>query len=180
MRIISGSLRGKSLLSPDCDKTRPTSEKVKEALFSSVQFELSGAVCLDLFAGSGQLGLEALSRGAKFCYFVECDRENAEVIKANISKCNLEEKSSLKIQDARTFCRKIDVDFDMIFLDPPYKLGLLTEVLPNLSERIRPHGKIICEHESSLNLPEEIGNAKIHKTYKYGIVNVTTYMGKSD
>lgn len=174
MRVITGTARGRKLLSP-IEVTRPTSEKVKEAIFSSIQFELIAANVLDLFAGSGQLGIEALSRGAKFAQFVDADRENIEIIRKNIENCGFESVSKVALADARTFLRKIGDKFNFAFLDPPYGRGLLNDVLPLVSEIMLPGGKVICEHEKEFKF-EDYGSLKIFKTYSYGKVIVTTFI----
>jgi 16S rRNA (guanine(966)-N(2))-methyltransferase RsmD len=154
MRVISGTARGRSLLSPANVNTRPTSEKVKEAIFSSLQGDLPGAVVLDLFSGSGQLGIESLSRGADFAYFVECERQNFDVVKKNVENCAFGEKSRLYNMDARLFLKRNDLKFDIVFLDPPYGFGLLDEVLPLLSPLMNPGGIVVCEHEGEWFLDE--------------------------
>ncbi|MDR0920321.1 MAG: 16S rRNA (guanine(966)-N(2))-methyltransferase RsmD [Oscillospiraceae bacterium] len=188
MRVISGLARGKNLLSPTNENIRPTSEKVKEAVFSSIQFDLPDAVVLDLFAGSGQLGIEALSRGAKFAYFTECDRGNFEIIKKNISACSFGDKSKIFNTDARLFVKKNEQKFDIIFLDPPYGFGLIPEILPYLPPLLKDGGKIVCEHEgldfgnevldfsglSSANSEQDLQeNLKVFKEHKYGKVYIT-------
>jgi 16S rRNA (guanine(966)-N(2))-methyltransferase RsmD len=189
MRVISGAARGRSLLSPANLNTRPTSEKVKEAIFSSIQGELPGAVVLDLFSGSGQLGIEALSRGADFAYFVECERKNFDIVKKNVETCLFGEKSRLYNMDARLFLKRNDLKIDIAFLDPPYGFGLLDEVLPLLLPIMNPGGIVVCEHEGEWFLNENVvsrdsetvlkdsentpNNFKIYKQKKYGKVNIT-------
>jgi 16S rRNA (guanine(966)-N(2))-methyltransferase RsmD len=202
MRVISGLARGRILLSPGVVNTRPTSEKVKEAIFSSLQGDLPEAVVLDLFSGSGQLGIEALSRGADFAYFAECERQNFDIVKKNVSSCGFGEKSKLFCLDARLFLKRVDTKFDIAFLDPPYGLGLLNEVLPLLHPLMNDDGIVICEHGGdggeiegaslengtmsfsvknsdniSENLPqkdtEKLYNFTVYRQKKYGKVHIT-------
>ena len=124
MRVISGSARGLKLVSPEGIKTRPTLDRVKEALFSMLYPYLSGALILDLFAGSGALGIEALSRGADKSYFIDNSGEAISCIKSNISAAKFAEASVVIKTDAIEFLKNCNQKFDIIFLDPPYANGL--------------------------------------------------------
>ena len=127
MRIITGKARGVKLLTLDGLDTRPTSERSKEAIFSMLQFEISGRVVLDLFAGSGQMGLEALSRGASRVYLVDRSRGAYDIIKKNIEKSRLSDGCVALCEDSISFLKKQGgaEAFDIVFLDPPYATDLI-------------------------------------------------------
>ena len=152
MRIITGSAKGIRLVTLEGDATRPTSERAKEALFSMIQFDIEGRRVLDLFAGSGQLGLEALSRGAEFCMFTDSSPEAIAIVRKNIEKTRFSDKSKASIADYRNFLRKSEVreGFDIIFLDPPYASESLTDALVHLSKtRLMKRGcLLVCESEN--------------------------------
>ena len=123
MRIITGTAKGKHLLSLEGNATRPTSERIKEAIFSSIQFDIEGRRVLDLFAGSGQMGLEALSRGAVSAMFVDSSREAIEIVKDNVRSTGFEKESKHTVSDWRNFIRKASgrgERYDLVFVDPPY------------------------------------------------------------
>lgn len=152
MRIITGSAKGTKLLAPQGLTTRPTSECAKEALFSMIQFDLEGRHILDLFAGSGQLALEALSRGAASAVLVDQEKEAVNVIKANAQKAHLFDRCRLLCTDFRAFLRTTagKESFDIVFLDPPYKENWLDEILGKLDADHFLHfgSLVVCESES--------------------------------
>ena len=130
MRIITGSARGARLVAPKGETTRPTSERAKEAIFSVLQFEVQGKRVLDLFAGSGQMGLEAVSRGASFALFIDSSREALACVRANIAKTRAEDRCECRLCDALDFLRGTPTKpFDLVFLDPPYKAEVLVPAL---------------------------------------------------
>ena len=133
MRIISGSARGRRLKELQGMDTRPTTDKVKEALFNIIQFEIEGRRVLDLFGGTGQLGLEALSRGAEHCTFTEQRREAAALIRENIKACGFQDRTHVVQGDAISFLSGCREKFDLIFLDPPYQTQLLEQTLELLT-----------------------------------------------
>lgn len=149
LKIITGTAKGKVLKTLEGDATRPTSERIKEALFSSIQFDVEGRRALDLFAGCGQLGLESLSRGASSCVFIDSSREAMDVIKTNAQKTNLEGKCRYLVSDAKNYIRKASGKelFDLVFIDPPYALECCSEVMRNLISRsLLENGAIVvCE-----------------------------------
>ncbi len=150
MRIIGGERRGKKLLTPTGMDTRPTLDRVKQRMFDSIQFEIEGKVVLDLFAGSGQLGLEALSRGAAFCHFNDMDRNAALTVQKNITACAFEKKSSVTCNlynDCVTICKRKGLRFSLVLLDPPYQQGLLSAALAKLmdAEILEEDALVICE-----------------------------------
>ena len=125
MRVITGTARGRRLITLAGDTVRPTSSRVKEALFSILQFELEGRRVLDLFAGSGQLGIEALSRGAKSCTFVDASRESLGVTEKNLDSTGLRASAKTVLSDAVAYLDRTDAVYDVVFIDPPYRAGLL-------------------------------------------------------
>lgn len=153
MRIISGKYKGRSIDGYNIDGTRPTMDRVKESLFAILQNKLSNSICLDLFAGSGNLGLEALSNGAKECYFVDNNRIAIEKIKKNIQTIKIEEKTIVIHDDfikALQNLKKDNIKFDLIFLDPPYKDNLINVAIKliNESDILNNDGYIVCEFEN--------------------------------
>ena len=175
MRVITGSARGRRLATLEGEEiTRPTSQSTKEALFSSIQFELEGKRVLDLFAGCGQLGIEALSRGAVFCTFVENNRQAYIIVEQNIKTCNMEDMSSLVFSDAVSFLNRKGT-YDIAFLDPPYNKGLIDDCLNLLSQRMSEEGVIICETARNEELPEKAGDFSITRERSYGKTKLTYY-----
>ncbi len=175
MRIITGSARGRRLITPEGLDVRPTPEKVKEALFSALQFDIEGRRILDLFAGSGQLGIEALSRGAACATFVDSSPVSIKTIEKNLSSSSLTENAKVVKTDYSTFCASSRDTFDIVFLDPPYDKGLLLPAIKSVLPLISDYGIIICEHPPHVELPQEIGGFAINRTYRYGKINVTVY-----
>ncbi len=175
MRVITGSARGMSLKTLEGLTTRPTSEKVKEAVFSALQFEIEGRRVLDLFAGSGQLGIEALSRGAESAVFVDSDKNAAAVIKENVTKTKFTEKSHIVHMDSFSFLRMNVKKFDIVFLDPPYAAGVLDRALEQVSDFIAPGGVAVCEYPSENQPPKLPEGLSEHKIYKYSRTSVAIY-----
>lgn len=181
MRIITGIAKGTKLFTLEGDATRPTSERAKEALFSMLQFDIEGRRVLDLFAGSGQLGLEAISRGAHFCTFVDSSAEAIGIVKKNIEKTHFGDKTKTQIADYRNFLRKSDgrEGYDIIFLDPPYASGALIDALVRLyrTELMHKGCLIVCESESADGgvFEKEPGLSEMYVSVKengYGRVNI--------
>jgi len=176
MRIISGTRRGKKLLSLEGENTRPTLERVKQAFFSAIQFEIAGKTVLDLFSGSGQLGLEALSRGASFCFFNDMSVDACKIIEKNIISCDFSKISQLTCK-SYVDCVKIisnrNTKVSLVFLDPPYSNGLVTSSLELLDEHnILDNGAIIvCE--SAMNDNIEHPSFTLRKQYNYSNIKVT-------
>ncbi len=175
MRVITGSARGCRLETLSGEATRPTAERVKEGLFSAIQFDLPGRRVLDLFAGSGQLGIEALSRGAQSCVFLDRSQQAAEIIRRNLQKCKLFPQAQVLTADATDFLRRTRDTFDVIFLDPPYESGLLLPCLTDAAEHLSPGGLIVCETDQAEQLPETIGHCRLHRTHRYGRVHIAIY-----
>ncbi len=176
MRVITGSARGKRLVTvPGNDIVRPTGEKVKEALFSSIQFDIEGRRVLDLFAGSGQLGIEALSRGAESATFVDCNDASLKALKQNLESTALMPFATVFKSDYVTFALRCSQEFDIAFLDPPYKAGILEDALQKVIPLMSDYGTVFCEHPTEICLPEKINGFYISKIYKYGKTAVTVY-----
>lgn len=173
MRVITGSARGKRLETAEGLFVRPTSQRVKEAEFSIIQFHIADARVLDLFAGSGQLGIEALSRGARRAVFVESDRRVAEILRRNLKNTGLSERADLRLSDALSFLELSDEIFDLVFLDPPYGKGLIQRALPLLCDKIADGGILLCESLSSEILPEREGKLFKYREYRYGRTKLT-------
>ena len=175
MRVITGTARGKRLRTLEGIDVRPTTDKVKEAIFSIIQFDLPEARVLDLFAGSGQLGIEALSRGAKGCVFVEQSRSAIAVTRENVENCGFTERSRIVNMNALDYLRSAP-EFDIALLDPPYSKGLIAEALPLLEPKMSQSGIVVCEHEATCELPDRVGRLVKKKEYSYGkTVALTTY-----
>lgn len=176
MRVITGSARGRRLISPEGYDVRPTTDKVKESIFNIIQFDLPGACVLDLFAGSGQLGIEALSRGAEKAVFIDNSRKSLEVIKSNIELCRFSSMSQVLFSDSLVFIKNTDLKFDIVFLDPPYKKELCNKALPDISRCLNPGAIIICETQNDEILPsDDIGDIYFDKEYCYSAIKLTVF-----
>lgn len=175
MRVITGSCRGKKLKTLESLDTRPTSDMVKEAVFSVIQFDVPGSSVLDLFAGSGQLGIEALSRGASHCVFVDKNPAAAAVIKENISDCGLNGQARVLNMDSIEYLKAAKSGLDIVFIDPPYRSGLVQKALEDITPKLAPGAIVVCEHEKELTLDDEYNELKLHKRYKYGKIAVTVF-----
>ncbi len=175
MRVITGSARGARLLAPEGLQTRPTSDMAKEAIFSILHFDLEQAMVLDLFAGSGQLGIEALSRGAKFAVFVDRSREAQEVIRKNLAATKLSSQARVAAMEAEAYLSGCKERFDIALLDPPYDSGLLDRVLAQVADRMNGNGIIVCEMEKNAPLPTQTGTFSLAKEYRYGKAKIVTY-----
>ena len=175
MRIISGSAKGRRLKTLSGEDVRPTTDKVKEAIFSAIQFDIEGRRFLDLFAGSGQMGLEAISRGAQTAVLVDSSQQSVKVCKENADSVGFTDNCRVVCSDAVSFLNLTDDIFDIAFLDPPYAAGLLEKCLKLVCNRMSEYGTVICEHPKEVILPECVGDFKVFKKYRYGKINVTTY-----
>ena len=175
MRIITGSARGAKLSTLEGEDVRPTTDRVKQALFNIVQFQIEGRNVLDLFAGSGQLGLEAVSRGAKCAVLVDTAQDAINVISANVHHTNLTSKVKIVHMDYASYLMKQDMLFDLAFLDPPYHKEILEKALPLTAEVMNEGGIIVCEHAADEPVPEEAGDFVKRRTYQYGKIMLTVY-----
>lgn len=175
MRVITGQARGRKLKTVEGLDVRPTADKVKQAIFSSIAFEVEGANVVDLFCGSGQMGIEALSRGAQFCIFVDSSRKSHEVTKENLTTTGLMKNSRIVLTDCISFLKSTKEKFDIVFMDPPYLKGYLQEILPLVIDKMRESGVIFAEHDRNDTLPEVIGEFELKKQYNYGRISVSAY-----
>lgn len=176
MRVITGTARGTRLTTvAGNDIVRPTPEKIKEAIFSAIQFDIEGRRVLDLFAGCGQLGIEALSRGAESAVFVDTSEISLNVVKENLKATRLDEKAITVRSDYETYLARCNDTFDIAFLDPPYKAGFLNKALGLTAKVMSSYGIIICEHPTDIELPQTVDGFKIAKNYKFGNIIVTLY-----
>lgn len=175
MRIITGQLRGRILQTLEGEDTRPTAQRVKEGLFSAIQFDIEGRKVLDLFAGSGQLGIEALSRGAANCVFVDRNPEAAAVIRRNLTENGLAAVSRVLTQDAASYLAHLREAFDLVFLDPPYAAGLLEPTLQAVAPHLAEGGIVVCESDRELDMPDRAGALGLYRSYRYGRVVIWLY-----
>lgn len=175
MRVITGTARGRKLATLEGADVRPTTDMVKEAMFSIIQFEMEGARVLDLFCGSGQLGIEALSRGAAYCTFVDSARASLEVTRRNLQTTGLDKNCKVAAMDAVAFLENSRDTFDIALLDPPYSKGLAEKTLPLLAQRMSPTGVIICETAIKDDLPQTLEGLPRCKSYRYGKIKLTAY-----
>lgn len=169
MRVISGLYKGRNLKGFDIDGTRPTMDRVKESVFSSIQNYIDESVVLDLFSGSGNLGIEALSNGASMCYFVDKNKIAINTIKENIDMLNITNYKLINDDYMNALNSFIDkIKFDLIFLDPPYKLNCIDNIIRFIldNDLLNNNGLIICEYDSEIN--KEYEELKIIKDKKYG------------
>ena len=180
MRVIAGSAKGRKLKTLEGLDVRPTTDKVKEAIFSAIQFDLPGAVVLDLFAGSGQMGIEALSRGAETAVFVDRSARSLQMTKENLESVQLAAQAQLHQAEAQSFLQTTAMQFDIAILDPPYRKGFHEKLLPLLAGPMADEGIVICEHETGLEMPETVGVLEQKKQKKYGAITVTTYVCRKD
>ena len=181
MRVVAGTARGVSLKTPEGLKTRPTADRVKEAMFSILHFDLPGAKVLDLFGGTGQLGIEALSRGAKSCVFVDENDKACNLIRENLKRTKFESKAKVIRGDYLQFLRTTADKFDVILLDPPYAevflencLNLITEI-----DILQSDGIIVTERPLEKELSLNFEGYSRSKDYKYGKTVVTLYRKNS-
>lgn len=177
MRVIAGTYKGRKLESPENYDIRPTTDKAKEALFSILYNEIPGARVLDLFAGSGALGIEALSRGAAECVFVDHSRQSIGLVKRNLAACKVEEPARVIAGDYRKVLAGLGGSFDVILMDPPYGQGLLEDAFDLIRQQglLADDGVIVCEHRKEEDLPEEICGFEKEKERRYGIVKLSIY-----
>ena len=183
MRVIAGEARGRRLEAlPGTDVTRPTLSQVKEAMFSIVQFDLPGARVLDLYAGSGQLGIEALSRGAERCTFVDLRKEAVGIIRENLSLTGFSDRATVVQGDYLAFLTRCRETFDVIFLDPPYGSGMLEKALETITtiDIVSENGIIVCENGSTVGWPAVRAPYRLQKEYRYGKIRTALYRRQAD
>ena len=177
MRVITGKARGVQLKTPEGMLTRPTADRVKEALFSIINFDLPGAAVLDLFGGTGQLGIEALSRGANSAVFVDQREDACKIIRENLRRTKLESQGRVVRSDYLDYLRRSREKFDIILLDPPYAEVFLENALKCITEIdiLKSEGIIVAERPVEKELPFEFEGFTRSKDYKYGKTLLTIY-----
>ncbi|MDK8194673.1 16S rRNA (guanine(966)-N(2))-methyltransferase RsmD [Paenibacillus sp. UMB7766-LJ446] len=180
MRVVSGSAKGRPLKAVPGTGTRPTTDKVKEALFSMIGPYFEGGTALDLFAGSGGLGIEALSRGMDKAVFVDLESKSIEVIRANLKATKLEDQAAIYRNDASRALKalaKRSTQFDLVFLDPPYRMKNGDELMLTMHELdlLEPEATIVLEYESKYNYPEQFGPFEQTRKALYGETAVSIY-----
>ena len=177
MRVITGKARGIALKTPDGLRTRPTADRVKEALFSIIQFDVPGARVLDLFGGTGQLGIEALSRGAKSAVFVDAATTACSLIRENLKRTRLQQEGRVECCDYLSYLNRCTERFDIIFLDPPYAEVFLENALNRITEIdiLQSGGIIITERPLEKELSLDFPGYSRSKDYKYGKTLLTIY-----
>lgn len=185
MRVIAGKYKGRKLNTPEDYEIRPTSDKAKEALFSILTNEIYGARVLDLFAGTGSLGIEALSRGAEYCAFADASRKSLSLVKENLEHCKVEEKTKVMAGDYKKVLKNLGdrvadglaEPFDIILLDPPYNKGLLDDAFRLIAEGglLAEGGTIVAEHRKEEILADSIHGFSKYKERRYGVVMLSIY-----
>ncbi len=177
MRVITGKARGVVLKTPQGLQTRPTTDRVKEAMFSIIQFDIPGSRVLDLFGGTGQLGIEALSRGAKSAVFVDAGDKACALIRENLKKCKLEEDGKVVREDYLSYLSRTKERFHIVFLDPPYAEVFLENAIKRISEIdiLESGGIIVAERPVGKELPGDFPGLTRSKDYKYGSTLLTLY-----
>lgn len=177
MRVITGKARGVNLKTPEGLATRPTADRVKEALFSVINFDIPNARVLDLFGGTGQLGIEALSRGAKSAVFVDAGEPACTLIRENLRRTKLENQAVVIRADYLAYLSRCKEKFDIIFLDPPYAEVFLENSIKSITEIdiLQSGGIIVCERPLGKELPWEYPGFSRSKDYKYGKTLITLY-----
>ena len=174
MRVITGSARGRKLQTLAGESVRPTTDMVKEAMFSIVQFDLDDAHVLDMFCGCGQLGIEALSRGAKSATFVDIARDSIAVTEKNLETTGFRNISKTVLANSLEYLDRTSEIFDIAFLDPPYHAGIMDDAIERVSPHMADGGIIVCETGEREVLPVDI-EGFTSKRYKYGKIALTVY-----
>lgn len=185
MRVVSGRFKGKTLKAVPGQSTRPTTDKVKEAIFNMIGPYFDGGICLDLFAGSGGLGIEGLSRGLDKGIFVDIDGKAIQTIKSNVETCKCDDRVEIYRTDYKRALKalvKREIVFDYIFLDPPYHKKILIDILQFINENqlLQPSGAIICEHSHQFDLPDRIEGLRKTKEETYGIISISIYQYENE
>lgn len=177
MRVISGKLKGRVLKGYNIEGTRPTMDRVKESLFASIQDYIDDAIVLDLFAGSGNLGIEAISNGANICYFIDNNKECIKVINDNINAFKINEQSVVLNKDYKDALNyfKNNIKFDIIFIDPPYKYNIKKELLDIIlsNNLLNDNGIIVFEYSNDEDIDNN--NFNLLKSKKYGDKYISIY-----
>ncbi|MFS0782421.1 16S rRNA (guanine(966)-N(2))-methyltransferase RsmD [Bacillus sp. 1P06AnD] len=185
MRVVSGSCKGRPLKAVPGATTRPTTDKVKESLFNIIGPYFDGGEALDLFAGSGGLGIEALSRGMDSAIFVDREFKAVSTVKSNLEACRFTDRAEVYKNDSERALKaliKREKTFDLILLDPPYKKQKLVSIMSVIDEYqlIHSDGMLVCEHSDDVDLPEELGRFYLWKQETYGMIVISIYKVKAE
>lgn len=183
MRIITGTARGRKLLAPEGLETRPTTDRIKESIFNIIQFDIEGRDVLDLFAGSGQMGIECISRGARSCTFVERDRAALEIIRQNISNVGMSNESIIVPGDFSVALEKMSAKkFGLILLDPPYDGDTLDNAIAKICkiDKLLPGGVLLCESARDRVLNPVALPYVFKKEFIYGATKITVFAREED
>ena len=180
MRVITGFAKKKPLLGLNRNILRPTTQKVKEAMFSIIKMQIKDSVVLDLFSGSGQLGIEALSQGAKHCTFVDISKKAHIVEIKNLKSTNLFKKATVVLCNGLNYIKKTKEKFNIIFLDPPYDANLLEKAIELSEPKLEENGLLVCEHKKCLNITNYFKNISLQKQYSYGRIGLSIYKKAAD
>ena len=177
MRVITGTARGRRLGELKGQETRPTTGKVKEGVFSALQFDIEGRRVLDLFAGTGQMGIEALSRGAASCTFVDQRKDAAQLVRDNLAVCGLSDKAQVVCGDAMGYLASLRTKYDLVFLDPPYAGDILERAIAHIArfDILASRGIIVAECPADKPLPALSAPYGVYREYRYGKIKVTVY-----
>jgi len=183
MRVTAGSARGHSLITLRGDSVRPTADKVKQSIFNAIQFDVPGADVLDVFCGSGALGIEALSRGAASATFVDIDKRAVNVVRANLEHTKLRAKATIFNSDYKIFIKNCtnEKKYDIMFADPPYRFDVLSDLMANIADfgLLKDNGLLIFEGGKSLT-PIEHSSFSLKKNARYGDTVVLIYRRENE
>lgn len=190
IRIISGTAGGRKINTPEGNATRPTTDQTREALFSMLGFDIAGSRFLDLFSGSGAVGIEAISRGAAHATFVEKDRRTCGILQGNIRTCGFEERARVMGYDVGRALRELDTmgqSYDFVFMDPPYAEGeskvanhMYSDTLSFLSDSCLVAKNCIIIVEHSYPIPQEFGSLRAYRTKRYGVSHLTFFRKETE
>lgn len=180
MRVISGAQKGLPLKAVPGAGTRPTTDKVKESIFNMIGPYFNGGLAVDLFAGSGGLGIESLSRGIETCIFIEKDPRAIQIIHENLKKCKLEEKAEVYKADATRAIKALEkrqARVDLLFVDPPYQKVGYYELIEHFFQKnlLTENAIILCEHEKGVDLPSNYGPFRLTRKEIYGSTIISIY-----
>lgn len=183
MRVITGTARGRKLEAPEGMGTRPTTDRVKESIFNIIQFDIEGRDVLDLFAGSGQMGIECLSRGANSCVFVDMDKRAQQVVRGNLQTTGFADRGRLIPGDALLALQQLQGSkFGLILLDPPYGGALLNQALQRIAQidNLQTGGIILCESAAEDVIEPLPAPYRLKREYRYGATRITTFTREAD
>ncbi len=185
LRVIGGEYRGRKLRSPSGTRTRPTADRVREALFSILSGRMEGACFLDAFAGTGAVGIEALSRGARRCVFVESDRRAARILAENVASVGAGDRARILTRPFSTVVKSLASEegaFDVVFLDPPFGAGAILGALRRVSSArlLRPQGILVAQHDARMDLPAREGGLALARSLRYGSSRLTFFTPRGE